>query len=122
MEARKGGTTESENVVRECKAVAEEELRSGWNQFKKQDHKIDHGNRSKPSRGIKRKSWEIGQDFRNIEAILGRCSDDINDEGHRVELEFEAIKRVMLGEERRWTILMEGSQRFSVEKEEQTRR
>ena len=33
-------------------------------------------------------------------------------EGHGVELEFEALKRVKLGEERCWTGLTEGSQDF----------
>ena len=30
-DARNGGTKESDNVVRECKAMVEDELWSGWN-------------------------------------------------------------------------------------------
>ena len=34
------------------------------------------------------------RDFTNNEAILGRCSFDFDDEGDKVELEIESVKRV----------------------------
>ena len=46
-DTRRGGVEESENVAKECKAVAEEELWSGWNQVRKQFHKINEGDWSK---------------------------------------------------------------------------
>ena len=49
---RKGGTKESENVVRECKAFAKEELWSGWNPVEKQVQKINQEDRKKPKCGL----------------------------------------------------------------------
>ena len=103
---------DSEHVVRECKAMADEEPRTGWNQVRRQVHKFNQGDMSKPKRGINREELEIRQDFPSTEAFLGRCSYDMKDEGHRVQLEFEAIKRVGLGEEHSWTPLIEGSDDF----------
>ena len=50
---------ESENVVKECKAMAEEELWSGWNQIQKQVQHINHRDWRKPKRGNKTEEWEI---------------------------------------------------------------
>ena len=69
-DTRKEEMEESDHVARECKAVAEEALWPGWNQVKKQVHKINHGDWSKPRRGIKREEWEIRQYFTKNEAIL----------------------------------------------------
>ena len=65
-----------------------------------------------PKRGTKREEWEVRQDFTNNEAILGRCAFDFDEEGHGVELEFEAFRRVKLGEEHCWTAPTEGSDDF----------
>ena len=51
-----------------------------------------------------------------------RCEDvpfDFDEEGHRMELQFETVKRVKVGEEHRWTALVEGEKGFPVEKAEQ---
>ena len=42
-DAGKGGTKESENVVRECKALAEEELWSGCTHCPETGQKINQG-------------------------------------------------------------------------------
>ena len=41
------------------------------------------------------------------------------EEGHRVEMELEAVKRVKFGKEHSWTTLIEGHEGNSVEKAEQ---
>ena len=74
MEPRIGDAreeVEESDVVREYKAMAEEELWSGWSQVKKQVHKINHGDWSKPKCGIKRQEWKIRHDLTNNEAISG---------------------------------------------------
>ena len=43
-----------------------------------------------------REDWEVRQDFANNEAVLERSSFDSDEEGHGVEFEFEAVKRVKL--------------------------
>ena len=43
-------------------------------------------------RGVTRQEWGVREDFLNNEAVLLRCSFDSGDQGHRVELEFEAVK------------------------------
>ena len=48
---------ECENVVRECKTVAEEELWSGWNQVEKQIQRNNQGDWKMPIRGIEREEW-----------------------------------------------------------------
>ena len=81
-DAEKGGTKECENVVRECKAMAEEELWLGWNQGRVTGPKNNKGNWQKSKQGIKREGWEV----RHNDAILGRCSFDCHENCHRVEL------------------------------------
>ena len=91
-----GETEESEDVVRECKSW------TGWNQVKEQAWKINQGDwRKKPKLGVKRKGWDVRQDFANNEAVMGRCSFGFDEEGHRVELELDAVERVKLEEEHR---------------------
>ena len=63
---------ERENVMRECKAMAEEEPRSGWNQVQKQVQQISQGDWRKPKLGIKREALEIRQDFTRNKALLQR--------------------------------------------------
>ena len=65
--------------------MAEEELWSGWNQVKRELHKISQGDWSKPKRGTERENLEFRQDFINNEAILGRCSYDSDEEGHHLK-------------------------------------
>ena len=43
----------------------------------------------------KEKSGRFDKIFTNNVALLGRCASDFVEEGHRVELEFEAVKRVL---------------------------
>ena len=42
----------------------------------------------------KEKSGRFDKIFTNNVAFLGRCAFDFVEEGHRVELEFEAVRRV----------------------------
>ena len=49
-DTRTGGMEERENVFGECNAMAEDELWSGWNQVKRQVHKISQGDWRKPKR------------------------------------------------------------------------
>ena len=48
------------------------------------------------------------QVFENNEAIWRKCSFYFDEEGHRVELEFEVVERVQSGEEHLWTAFVEG--------------
>ena len=58
-DAREGETNESENEVRECKAMAEEGSLSCGNQIKET--------------GLEHQPREVRQDFGKNEAALGRC-------------------------------------------------
>ena len=76
-DARIGGMRESEHVVKEWNAMAEEEPCSVWNQVQKQVHTNQPKEiGEKPKRGINREDWEIRKDFTYNEAILGRCAYD----------------------------------------------
>ena len=107
---------EIEHVVRECVAMAEEELWSGWNQVEEEVQQINHGNWKKPKRGIKREESKIRQKIHtHNETILGRCAFVFNEEGHGAELDFEATKWVNLGEEHCWTAQVKEAKIFSGE-------
>ena len=66
-------------MVRESKAMAEEEVWSDWNRVEKQNQ-VDW---KKPKRRIHREEWEIRRDFTNNEAIWGRCAFDFDFEEER---------------------------------------
>ena len=66
-------------------AMSEDLSWSEWKHVQKQVRKINHRDWSTPNRGIKSEEWELRHDFANNEAILGTCSHDLNEEGHRVE-------------------------------------
>ena len=64
---------ESEDVVRDCKAMAEEELWSGWNQVETQVRK-HQGDWKKLTRGMKKRRVGVRQSFTNTDAPVGRCA------------------------------------------------
>ena len=71
---------EGEQVVRECKAMAEEESSSAWNQVPPQARKINQGDWKKATSGVKREEWKVRKDFANNEAVWGPCSCDFDEE------------------------------------------
>ena len=74
-----GETKESERVLGECQAMAEDKSWSSWNQVKEQAQKINQGDWKKPISGVNREEWEVRQNFANNVAILGYCSFDFDD-------------------------------------------
>ena len=74
-DARRGETKDSEHVVRGCKAMAEEESWSGWNQVEEQgcENQSRKLGRS-PDLEFKDKSGRFAKNSPNNEAVLGRCS------------------------------------------------
>ena len=52
-----------------CKAMAEGESWSGWNQVKEQAQNVNQGDWKKPTRGVDREEWEVRQDFANNEGV-----------------------------------------------------
>ena len=100
---------ESEHVVKEWNAMAEEEPCSGWNQVQKQVHT------NQPKEIGESRRVESTEKIGNSEktSLTMRLSwEDVRmifiEEGHSVELDFEAIKRIGIGEERCWTTIIEG--------------
>ena len=48
----------------------------------------------KQRRGVKREAWEVRQDFDTSEAVSWMFFFSFDEEGNKVELDFEAVKRV----------------------------
>ena len=111
-DARKGGQ-ESENVVRDCKAPAEEEVWSGWYQVEKQIQ-INQWDRKKPKRKIEREEWEVRQFLRTVKPFWRGSLWTLMKKIKRVRLEL--VQTVELREEHCWTALIEGSEEFQLSK------
>ena len=97
-DARNGGINQCEDVVKESRAMAEVELWSGWNQVEQQVHKI------------KQVDWKNVKIIRRTKPIRDYAPFIFDEEDQRVELEFEAVKRMRLGEERCWAAFTEGDE------------
>ena len=92
-DSRRGETKEVEHVVRECKAMAG---MVGKESGQGAGSEINQGDWKTPKLGVKMEQWDVRQDLANNQAVLGRCCFDFDTECHRVELDFEAVKRVKL--------------------------
>ena len=80
-----------ENVVRECKAMAEKDLWSGWNQVEKRVHTVNQRDWKKPKRGIKKITVGGSPIFREQRSYFAKMLLFFGEKGHSVELEFEAV-------------------------------
>ena len=112
-DAIRGETKESEHVVRECKTL-----------WMKKSHGLDgimlmvkEGFENQPRECKKPKREDNMKRRVNNEANLGRRFFDCDEEGHRVELDFEAVKRVKLQEEHRRTALVKEDEGFQRRKQ-----
>ena len=89
-------------VARECKAMAEAESWSGCSQVKGQVCRISQEGWKKPKRTVKREvkrvSGKCVKISRMTRLFLRRFPFGLDEEGRGVELAFEAVKRVNVGE------------------------
>ena len=113
---RGGESKEGEHVVRECQAMAEKGSRSVWNQVKKQAQKINQGTGRSRSAESKEKSGKFARSSPTTTLFWEDVLLNLMKKVIRVELEFEAVKRVTFVEEHRWNTLIEGDEGFQCRK------
>ena len=112
-DSRRSIVDESMAVVRECKTMAEEALRSGLNEVLNQARECpgkstrEIGQRQEEVSSVRRE--DARQDFETSEAVLGRFIFFSIRKGNNVDLDFEAVKSVNVGEEQCWNMLIEAS-------------